>query len=406
MSDNDFAGVEGIAVVGMAGRFPGASGVDEFWSNLREGVESIRRFTPDELREAGIDPRLFENADYVPARGAVDGIEWFDAAFFGVPPREAEVTDPQHRIFLEVAWEALERAGVDPQRAPGRVGVYAGCGMNTYAQNLNSFGRFAKAVGGLTALVGSDKDYLATRVSYKLGLSGPSVVVQSACSTSLVAIHLAAQALLSYQCDVALAGGASLVLPQAGYLWQQGSIGSRDGHCRAFDARASGTVLGGGAGAVVLKRLEDALADGDNVIAVIRGSAINNDGTAKVGYTAPSVEGQAEVIAEAQSLAGVPAETITYVEAHGTGTELGDPIEIAALTQAFRAGGAEGTGFCAIGSAKTNVGHLDAAAGVTGLIKTSLALQSGEIPPSLHFESPNTSIDFAGSPFFVNAKLS
>jgi non-ribosomal peptide synthase protein (TIGR01720 family) len=405
MAGDDFA-AEGIAVVGMAGRFPGAAGVDEFWSNLRAGVESIRRFTPEELREAGVDPKLFQDESYIPARGAVDGVEWFDAAFFGVPPREAEVTDPQHRMFLEVAWEALERAGVDPQRAPGRVGVYAGCGMNTYLRTLNTFDRFTRAVGGLTALVGSDKDYLATRVSYKLGLSGPSVVVQSACSTSLVAVHLAAQALLSYQCDVALAGGASLVVPQAGYLWQQGSIGSRDGHCRAFDARASGTVLGGGAAAVVLKRLEDALADGDNVIAVIRGSAINNDGAAKVGYTAPSVEGQAEVISEAQSLAGVPAETITYIEAHGTGTELGDPIEIAALTRAFRAGGAEGTGFCAIGSAKTNVGHLDAAAGVTGLIKTSLVLEKGEIPPSLHFESPNPAIDFAGSPFVVNAKLS
>jgi non-ribosomal peptide synthase protein (TIGR01720 family) len=404
MAGDDFA-VEGIAVVGMAGRFPGAAGVDEFWSNLRAGVESIRRYTPEELREAGVDPKLYENDGYVPARGAVDGVEWFDAAFFGVPPREAEVTDPQHRLFLEVAWEALERAGVDPQRAPGRVGVYAGCGMNTYAQTLNSFGRFAKSVGGLTALVGSDKDYLATRVSYKLGLSGPSVVVQSACSTSLVAVHLAAQALLSYQCDVALAGGASLMLPQAGYLWQQGSILSRDGHCRAFDARSSGTILGGGAGAVVLKRLEDALADGDNVIAVIRGSAINNDGAAKVGYTAPSVEGQAEVISEAQSLAGVPAETITYVEAHGTGTELGDPIEIAALNRAFRAGGATGTGFCAIGSVKTNIGHLDAAAGVTGFIKTSLALEKGEIPPSLHFESPNPAIDFAGSPFSVASKL-
>jgi non-ribosomal peptide synthase protein (TIGR01720 family) len=402
----DALGVEGIAVVGMAGRFPGAAGVDEFWQNLRAGVESIRRLSPDELREAGVDPALAAHPDYVPARGAVDGIEWFDAAFFGIPPREAEVTDPQHRMFLEVAWEALERAGIDPSRAPGRVGVYAGCGMNTYAQTLNSFGRLAKAVGGMAALVGNDKDYLATRVAYKLGLTGPAVLVQSACSTSLVAVHLAAQALLSYQCDVAMAGGVSLLLPQGGYLWQQGSIGSRDGHCRAFDARASGTVVGGGAGVVVLRRLEDALADGDPVIAVIRGSAINNDGAVKVGFTAPSVEGQAEVIAEAQSLAGVPADTISYVEAHGTGTELGDPIEVAALTQAFRAGGAEGTGFCALGSAKTNVGHLDAAAGVTGLIKTSLALHHGEIPPSLHWESPNPSIDFADSPFFVNEKLS
>jgi non-ribosomal peptide synthase protein (TIGR01720 family) len=402
----DALGVEGIAVVGMAGRFPGAAGVDEFWQNLRAGVESIRRLSPDELREAGVDPALAAHPDYVPARGAVDGIEWFDAAFFGIPPREAEVTDPQHRMFLEVAWEALERAGIDPSRPPGRVGVYAGCGMNTYAQTLNSFGRLAKAVGGMAALVGNDKDYLATRVAYKLGLTGPAVLVQSACSTSLVAVHLAAQALLSYQCDVAMAGGVSLLLPQGGYLWQQGSIGSRDGHCRAFDARASGTVVGGGAGVVVLRRLEDALADGDPVIAVIRGSAINNDGAVKVGFTAPSVEGQAEVIAEAQSLAGVPADTITYVEAHGTGTELGDPIEVAALTQAFRAGEAAGTGFCALGSAKTNVGHLDTAAGVTGLIKTSLALHHGEIPPSLHWESPNPSIDFAASPFFVNEKLS
>jgi non-ribosomal peptide synthase protein (TIGR01720 family) len=402
----ELGGVEGIAVVGMAGRFPGADGVDAFWANLRAGVESIRRLSPDELREAGVDPALAAHPDYVPARGTVDGIEWFDAAFFGIPPREAEVTDPQHRLFLEVAWEALERAGMDPSRAPGRVGVYAGCGMNTYAQTLNSFGRLAKAVGGMAAMVGNDKDYLATRVAYKLGLTGPAVLVQSACSTSLVAVHLAVQSLLSYQCDVALAGGVSLLLPQGGYLWQQGSIGSRDGHCRAFDARASGTVMGGGAGVVVLRRLEDALADGDPVIAVIRGSAINNDGAAKVGYTAPSVEGQAQVIAEAQSLAGVSADTITYVEAHGTGTELGDPIEVAALTQAFRAGGAEGTGFCALGSAKTNIGHLDAAAGVTGLIKTSLALHHGEIPPSLHWESPNPSLGLATSPFFVAQKLS
>ncbi|HEX2201857.1 MAG TPA: type I polyketide synthase, partial [Longimicrobium sp.] len=404
MSGEDLGGVEGIAVVAMAGRFPGAAGVDELWANLRAGVESIRRLTPDELRAAGVDPKVAESPDYVPARGVVDGVEWFDAAFFGVPPREAEVTDPQHRLFLEVAWEALERAGVDPARAPGRVGVYAGCGMNTYAQTLNPYGRLAKAVGGMAALVGSDKDYLATRVAYKLGLTGPAIVVQSACSTSLVAVHLAAQALLSYQCDVALAGGVSVFLPQAGYLWQQGSIASRDGHCRAFDARASGTVSGGGAGVVVLRRLEDALADGDPVVAVIRGSALNNDGAAKVGYTAPSVEGQAEVVAEAQALAGVPADTITYVEAHGTGTELGDPIEVAALTQAFRAG-TDRTGFCALGSVKTNLGHLDAAAGVTGLIKTSLALRHGEVPPSLHFERPNPQIDFAGSPFYVNDRL-
>ncbi|HEX2094601.1 MAG TPA: polyketide synthase, partial [Longimicrobiaceae bacterium] len=356
MSEPVSAALEGIAVVGMAGRFPGAESVDALWRKLRAGVECIRRFTDAELREAGVPEVLLEHPAHVRARGYLEGVEEFDAGFFGYPRREAEITDPQHRHFLECAWEALEHAGYDPGRCPGRVGVYAGSSMNTYLQVLNSLEDFGRALGGMQALVSSDKDHLASRVAYKLNLGGPAVVVQTACSTSLVAVHLACQALLSYQCDAALAGGVSIVLPQEqGYLYQEGNIGSPDGHCRAFDARAGGTVLGSGVGIVVLKRLDDALADGDTVYAVIRGSAINNDGSEKIGYTAPSVRGQAEVIAEAQALAGVSPESITYVEAHGTGTALGDPIEVAALTRAFRAGTAR-RGYCALGSVKTNLG--------------------------------------------------
>ena len=289
------------------------------------------------------------------------------------------------------------------KRIQGSIGVYAGASMNTYLwHNLYPNRDLIGLGAGLQTKIGNDKDYLATRVSYKLNLEGPSVVVQTTCSTSLVAVHLACQSLLSGECDVALAGGVSINVPQtAGYVYQEGGIYAPDGHCRAFDARAQGTVFGNGVGIVVLKRLQDALADGDCIHAVIKGSAINNDGSSKVGYTAPSVEGQAKVIARALAMADIDPETISYIEAHGTGTALGDPIEIAALTRAFRAS-TEKQGFCAIGSVKTNLGHLNAAAGVTGLIKTVLALKHQMIPPSLHFEQPNPQIDFANSPFYVN----
>jgi amino acid adenylation domain-containing protein len=398
--------LEPIAVIGMAGRFPGARDLDQLWENLRQGKESIRFFSADELLAAGVRRELLAHPDYVRARGALDDFDRFDAVFFDIAPREAEALDPQHRLFLESAWEALESAGCDPGRMHGPVGVFAGVSANTYllSQLLGSPEALAAADASQTML-GSDKDFLATRVSYKLNLHGPSLTVQTACSTSLVAVHLACRALLGRECDLALAGGVSIAVPQAaGYLYREGGIASPDGHCRAFDAQARGTVAGSGVGVVVLRRLADALAAGDPIRAVLRGSAINNDGAAKVGYTAPGVDGQAEVIAAAQQLAGIGPDDVTYIEAHGTGTPLGDPIEIAALAKVFGAATSR-RGFCAIGSIKTNIGHLDAASGVAGLIKTVLALEHREIPPSLHFTAPNPRIDFAASPFFVNASL-
>ena len=397
---------EAVAVVGMAGRFPGAADLKAFWRNLRDGVESVTFFSREELEAEGVPRELLDDPRYVRASPLLDGVEMFDAAFFRFNPRDAELLDPQQRLFLECAWEALEDAGYDPMGCRGAVGVYAGASMSSYLL-ANLLGRrdLRQAVGDYQAMLGNDKDYVATRVSYELGLRGPSLTVQTACSTSLVAVALASQALLDYQCSMALAGGVSVRVPQrAGYLAQEGGILSLDGHCRAFDAEARGTLGGNGAGVVVLKRLEDALADGDTVRAVIRGAALNNDGSLKVGFTAPSLDRQAEVIVMAQTLAGVDPGTVTYVEAHGTATPLGDPIEVAALTRAFRAG-TDRTGFCALGSVKTNFGHLDAAAGVAGLIKTVLALQQRQIPPSLHFHTPNPEIDFASSPFYVNAAL-
>ncbi|MCP4699597.1 MAG: amino acid adenylation domain-containing protein, partial [Gammaproteobacteria bacterium] len=393
-----------IAIIGMAGRFPGAENVNAFWRNLRAGVESITFFSDEELLAEGIDPALLNNPDYVKANGILEDIELFDAAFFGFSPREAEIMDPQQRLFLECAWEAIENAGYNVDGIEGSAGVYAGVGMNGYLlNNLYSNRDLLESVGDFQVMLSNKDDFMPTRTSYKLNLKGPSVNVQTACSTSLVAVDLAVQSLRDGKCDMALAGGASIGIPQkTGYLYQPDMIASPDGHCRAFDARAQGTIGGSGVGIVVLKRAEQALADGDCIHAVIKGSAVNNDGSLKAGYTAPGVDGQAAVIADA--MRDIDPETITYIETHGTGTILGDPIEIAALTQAYRSRTRK-KGFCAIGSVKTNVGHLDAAAGVTGLIKTVLALKHGMLPPSLHFEQPNPEIDFANSPFFVNAQL-
>jgi acyl transferase domain-containing protein/acyl carrier protein len=398
--------MEPIAIVGMAGRFPAAADLDQYWANLREGVETVRFFSDEELAAAGVPPEVRANPRFVPARCTLDGAELFDNVFFGLSPREAQAIDPQHRVFLEAAWEALERAGYAPGTVPLDVGVYAGTSMNTYlVENALSNPEALLAPGGFQLLLANDKDFLATRASYKLNLRGPSVTIQTACSTSLVAIQLACQGLLARQCEMALAGGVSIIAPRvSGYLYEQGMILSPDGHCRAFDAQARGTILGEGVGVLVLKRLADALDDGDHIHAVIRGASLNNDGSNKVGFTAPSVDGQADVIARAHAMAGIDPDTISYIEAHGTGTELGDPIEIAGLTQAFRLR-TERRAFCAIGSVKTNIGHLDAAAGVAGLIKTVLALENRALPPSLNFTSPNPAIDFAATPFYVNAKL-
>jgi amino acid adenylation domain-containing protein len=394
-----------IAIVGMAGRFPGAPDVAAFWENLRRGVESISRFTPQELLASGVDPELLRDPGYVPAKGVLAGADLFAADFFGCSPRESELMDPQHRLLLECAWECLEDSGHDPARHPGRIGIFAGASMNTYLLARVAAHR-ALSAPGYPLAVSNDKDHLPTRVSYRLNLRGPSVLVQSACSTSLVAVHLACRSLVDGECDLALAGGVAVSVPLAGgHLYREGSILSPDGHCRAFDETASGIVGGNGVGLVALRRLDDAVASGDAIRAIIRGSAINNDGHQKAGYMAPSVQGQAEVVREALARAGVDPATIGYIEAHGTGTPLGDPIEVAALDEVFRPC-TDRRAFCALASVKTNIGHLDAAAGVTGLIKAVLALEHGEIPPSLHFERPNPRLGLDDSPFFVSRRLS
>ncbi|HEY0602390.1 MAG TPA: type I polyketide synthase, partial [Herpetosiphonaceae bacterium] len=403
-SSNQLTGLE-IAIIGMAGRFPGAPDLDAFWRNLSAGVESITFFADDDLLAVGVDPAALSDPSYVKAGGALEQADRFDAGFFGYSPREAALIDPQQRVFLETSWQALEHASYDPERYSGQIGVFGGVSLNRYWLNLYTNHELRATTDGFQGMISNDRDFLTTRVSYKLNLTGPSVTVQTACSTSLVAVHLACQSLLSGGCDIALAGGSSIGDAQSlGYWYQEGGIQSPDGHCRAFDAQARGTVSGNGVGVVVLKRLEDALADGDTIHAVIRGSAINNDGALKVGYTAPSIDGQVKVIRAAQLMAEIEPETIGYIEAHGTGTPVGDPIEITALARAFGAAGANTR--CAIGAVKTNIGHLDAAAGVAGLIKTVLALKHRQIPPSLHFQTPNPQIDFAGSRFYVNTQLS
>ena len=392
-----------VAVIGISGRFSKSKDVESFWENLINGVELTSIFPDSDSKNSDID-----KPNKIAKVGAVlDDIELFDASFFGFNPREVETMDPQHRLFLECAWEALENAGYNSEIEERPIGVYAGVGMGTYLlYNLSPNHNLIESRGFLPTLVGVDKDYLPTRVSYKLNLKGPSVSVGTACSSSLVAVHLACQSLLSGECDMALATGVAVKVPQNELTLSPGEIASPDGHCRAFDASANGAIGGNGVGVVVLKRLEDAIEDRDHIYAVIKGSAINNDGAVKVGYTAPSEEGQAKVIRAAQIMAEVEPETITYVEAHGTGTTLGDPIEVAALKRAFRAGAVDKKNYCAIGSVKTNVGHLDAAAGIAGLIKTVLALDRKLLPPTLNFETPNPQIDFENSPFYVNAKLS
>ena len=405
MSEADQFAYE-IAIVGLSGRFPGARNLDEFWDRLCKGAELITFFSDEELLRHGVDATALDDPHYVRAEAVLEDIELFDASFFGFTGREAETLDPQHRLFLEESWAALENSGYNPEIHQGRIGVFAGESLNTYfLHNLYPNRKLLDSLGASQVVIGNDRDYLATQVSFRMNLKGPSLSVQTACSTSLVAVHVACQSLLNHECDMALAGGVSVSVPQGlGGHYQEGGIVSPDGHCRAFDAQARGTVKGSGVGVVVLKRLADAIKERDTIHAVIKGSAINNDGAAKVGYTAPAVAGQASVIEEALAVASIEPGTISYVEAHGTGTALGDPVEMAALTQAFRTG-TEATGFCAIGSVKTNIGHLDAAAGVAGLIKTILALEHREIPPSLHFEKPNPNIDFSNSPFFVNTEL-
>lgn len=397
--------MDGIAVIGLACRFPGANNWREFWRNLCEGKESVSRFSAEELRAAGVKDELINNPNYVPVRGIVEGAEEFDAAFFGYSPKEAVTMDPQHRIFLETSWQAFEDSGYDPSIYKGTIGVMASVGFNTYLllhQEVNP--SFIRAESGVDPMLGTDKDFLATKVSYKMNLRGPSFTIQAACSSSLVAVHQACQSLLAGECDMCLAGGITIRVPQtSGYLYQEGSISSPDGHCRPFDVNAHGTFGGNGVGVVVLKRLQDAVEDNDHIYAILRGSALTNDGSDKVGYAAPSVSGQSTAIKMALDLSGVDPATIGMIEAHGSGTRVGDPIEIEALKKAFNV--TDKKEYCAIGSVKSNIGHLDSAAGVAGLIKTVLSVYHGLIPPTVNFKEVNLACELPGSPFFVNTEL-
>ncbi|HET8840507.1 MAG TPA: type I polyketide synthase, partial [Ktedonobacteraceae bacterium] len=395
-----------LAIIGMSGRFPGANSVEELWENVAGGLRSIHLFTDEELLEAGESPENLKNPIYVKAGSILEGVDLFDASFFGFTPREIEVMDPQQRLFLECSWEALESTGYLTGKSSGMIGVFGGSAMSSYLLNsiFNAPGA-SSTVSPFLASLGNDKDSLAPRISYKLNLKGPSVTVQTYCSTSLVAVHLACQSLINYECDMALAGGAAISIPQErGYVYEEGGILSPDGYCRTFDAKAQGSVLTNGVGVVVLKRLREALEDKDYIYAIVRGSATNNDGSQRVSFTAPGVDGQSGVIAEALGSAGVEPESISYVEAHGTATELGDAVEMAAMSKTFRMS-TQKRGFCAIGSIKPNIGHLDRASGVTGLIKTALALHHRQIPPSLNYEEPNPNLELENSPFYVNTVL-
>ncbi|WP_277226822.1 polyketide synthase [Hymenobacter sp. YC55] len=393
-----------IAIIGMAGRFPGADSITELWQLLKEGRETTRFFTTDEL-DAIIPAQLKNDPLYVKARGVINHADAFDASFFGLNPKLAELMDPQQRVFLEIAWEALEQAGYLPQYYKESIGVFAGTGNNTYYQhNVQPNRDLVEQVGGFQVMTANEKDYIASRTAYQLNLKGPAVSVYSACSTSLLAITQAVQSLRSGQCTVALAGGASITSPMySGHLYEEGAMLSADGHCRPFDAAAKGTVFSDGAGVVLLKSLAAARQDGDTIYAVIKGVGINNDGGNKGSFTAPSAEGQAAAITMALADARIEPSTIGYVEAHGTGTPIGDPIEIEGLTLAF--GEQAGRQQCALGSIKSNMGHLTTAAGVAGLIKATLALHYKQLPPSLGFTTPNPHIDFSNSPFFVNNQL-
>jgi phthiocerol/phenolphthiocerol synthesis type-I polyketide synthase E len=396
---------EPIAIIGMRGRFPGANDLETYWQNLAQGVESIVTLTPEEIRASGVPDSISHLPGYVNASPVIDGVDMFDAEFFGFSARDASLTDPQHRLFLETAWEALEDAGYEPANFLGPIGVFGGCEMSTYLYQLSQNADALKYIDGMQLMVTNDKDHLCTQVAYRLNLRGPSVTVQTTCSTSLVAVAMACESLQSGACEMALAGGVTVRVPQrGGYFYTAGSILSPDGHCRPFDVNAQGTIVGSGVGIVVLKRLSDALASRDNVRAVILGAGVNNDGNDKVGYTAPSFRGQAAAIRAAHAASGVAPDSIGYVEAHGTGTILGDPIELSALTEVFQEK-TERRAFCGVGSVKSNFGHLSCAAGVAGLIKTVLTLERGAIPPTLHYTAPNPAIDFAKSPFYVATKL-
>ena len=395
-----------IAIIGLSCRFPGAASADEYWKNLCDGVESITFFSDQELLAAGADPSLVANPNYIKAAPTLRDVEMFDASFFGYSPKDAALMDPQQRLFLEVCWEAFENAGYDPTEYPGKVGVVSTAGglVTSYLVAKMHHAEFPGQTAS-TAHINNDKDFLSTRVSFKLNLKGPSYTIQSACSSSLVAVHQACQHLRFEECDAMLAGGSAVRVPQAeGYIAEKRNVYSLDGHCRPFDATGQGTIFGSGVGAVLLKPLEKALADGDNIVAVIKGTAINNDGSAKISYTAPSVGQQSQAAADALAFAGIGADSMGYVECHSTGTAIGDPLEIEALTTAFRKD-TNRTQYCAVGSMKGNIGHPEQASGIAGLIKTALVLHHKRIPPSINYTTPNSRIDFPASPFYVNTEL-
>ncbi|HEY9405349.1 MAG TPA: beta-ketoacyl synthase N-terminal-like domain-containing protein [Pyrinomonadaceae bacterium] len=395
-----------IAIIGMAGRFPGASDLDKFWRNLRSGVDSIGHFTEEELLDSGFPLEVIRHPDFVGAKGVLDDADMFDAAFFGISPREAELMDPQHRLLMECAWEALEDAGYDSEKYDGRISVFTSTGLNTYLPfNICSHPGLALKVGGFHLSICNDKDFVATRIAYAMNLKGVGVNISTACSSSLVSLHFACQNLLTHQSDMALVGAVTVHFPQkVGHIYEAGAAYSPDGRCRPFDATPSGLIDGNGVATVVLKRLDDARAAGDTIYAVVKGTAVNNDGREKVGYTAPSIEGQTAVICEALEIAGVDPDTISYVEAHGTATPLGDPIEVEGLTHAFRKS-TQRMGYCGLGSVKSNIGHADTAAGLAGLMKIVLGMRHGQLAPSLHFQLPNPKLRLEESPFYVVSQL-
>lgn len=391
--------LQGVALIGIGVRLPGIRTTKEFWQSLLKGQSTISFFSKDEVLASGIELDVVRNPNYIKAGSYLDNIEYFDAEFFNYSVREAQLMDPQQRLFMECCWEVIEQAGYNPETYKMGIGIFAGANISTYAMNLLTDSELQKSVDSLRIRHGIGNDYLTTKVSYKLDLKGPSMTVQSACSTSLVAIHQACQSILNGECTMSLAGGTSLITPQkTGYMYQEGGINSQDGYCRPFDRNASGTVFTSGVGVVLLKDLEHALQDGDRIYAVIRGSAVNNDGSSKIGYTAPSFQGQSQVIAEALAFAGIATEEVGYIEAHGTGTKVGDPLEVAALNHAFDT---SKRNYCGIGSLKSNYGHLGTAAGVMGFIKAALAVHYGVIPRTLHFEHPNPAINFETTPFYV-----
>lgn len=403
MSESQHEPTDDIAIIGMSGRFPGAPDLRTFWRNLQGGVDSIGHFSEEELIASGLFPLdVIRHPDFIAAKGVLDDADMFDAAFFGISPREAELMDPQHRLLMECAWHALEDAGYDSERYPGRIAAFTSTGLNTYmAFNICSHPGLAQRVGGFHLSICNDKDFVATRIAYAMNLKGASLNVSTACSSSLVSVHFACQHLLTQQADISIVGAVSVHFPQkVGHIYEAGAAYSPDGLCRPFDATKSGLIDGSGVAAVVLKRLDDALRDGDAIYAVVKGTAVNNDGRNKVGYTAPSIEGQSDVISEALEMAGVEPDTISYVEAHGTATPLGDPIEVAGLTQAYRRR-TKRTGYCGLGSVKSNIGHADTAAGLAGLMKVVLGMQHGQMAPSLHYKAPNPELHLDQSPFYI-----